>query len=135
MLASDAVVAVIATGARPLGPSSRMTVLGLLAGGLRAQLYCDSLRSSNAISGCMRHLTIRQVPPELARALEEEKRRRGQSLNRTVLDLLAQALGLRSTRRRSNGLGRFSGTWTQDEFEEFERAVEEFERVDEELWR
>jgi len=83
----------------------------------------------------MRHLTIRQVPPELARALDAEKQRRGQSLNRTVLDLLAQALGLGSTRRRSNGLARFSGTWTQEEFDEFERAVEEFERIDEELWR
>jgi hypothetical protein len=83
----------------------------------------------------MRHLTIRHVPPELARALEEEKRRRGASLNRTVLDLLAQALGLTRPGRRSNGLARFSGRWTQEEFEEFEKAVELTEQIDPELWR
>lgn len=83
----------------------------------------------------MNHLSIRHVPPELAQALDAEKRRRGTSLNRTVLDLLAQALGVGSTRRRSNGLHRFSGTWTQEEFEEFETAIEEFEQIDEGLWR
>lgn len=83
----------------------------------------------------MRHLTIRQVPPELSRALEAEKRRRGASLNRTVLELLAQALGLGSPGRRTNGLGELAGTWTQDEFEAFERAIEFTEQIDEELWR
>jgi hypothetical protein len=83
----------------------------------------------------MRHLTIRHVPPELARALEDEKRRRGQSLNRTVLDLLARALGMTPGGRRSNGLRRFSGTWTQEEFEEFEKAIEFTEQIDPELWR
>jgi hypothetical protein len=83
----------------------------------------------------MRHLTIRQVPPDLAGALEAEKRRRGTSLNRTVLDLLSQALGVAEGRRRSNGLGRFAGTWTQEEFEEFEEAIADTERIDPELWR
>jgi plasmid stability protein len=83
----------------------------------------------------MRHLTIRHVPPELARALENEKARRGTSLNRTVLDLLAQALGVGTTRRRTNGLGALAGTWTQEEFEEFEKAIEFTEQIDEELWR
>lgn len=81
----------------------------------------------------MRHLSIRHVPPELARALDEEKRRRGTSLNRTVLELLGQALGLGPG--RSNGLERYSGTWTEEEFEEFERAIEFTEQIDEELWR
>ena len=83
----------------------------------------------------MRHLSIRHVPPELARALDDEKRRRGTSLNQVVLDLLSQAVGLGKARRRSNGLRRYSGTWTQAEFEEFEKAIEDFERIDEELWR
>lgn len=83
----------------------------------------------------MRHLTIRHVPPELANALETEKRRRGISLNRTVIELLAQAVGLRTVRERSNGLRRLAGTWTQEEFDEFEKAVEVTEQIDEELWR
>ena len=81
----------------------------------------------------MRHLTIRHVSPELASALEREKQRRGTSLNHIVLDLLRQALGLEGG-RRSNGLGRFSGTWTQEEFEQFEKAIEVTEQIDPELW-
>ena len=51
-----------------------------------------------------RHLTVRNVSPELARALQEEKQRRGESLNQVVLDLLSQGLGVGAGRRRSNGL-------------------------------
>ncbi len=82
----------------------------------------------------MRHLTIRNVPPELGERLLEEKRVRGRSLNQTVLDVLAQALGL-SDRRRTNGLGALAGTWSPEEHAAFEQAVSEMERVDEGLWR
>ena len=83
----------------------------------------------------MRHLTIRNVPPDLAEALEQEKHRRGQSLNQTVLQLLAQGLGLGPTGRRSNGLARLAGTWTAAEYDQFEAAVAVTEQIDEELWR
>jgi kynureninase len=83
----------------------------------------------------MRHLTIRQVPPELARALDEEKRRRGTSLNRTVIDLLAQTLGLRPHAPRSNGLAALAGKWSKAELVRFEKAVALTEQIDEELWR
>ncbi len=83
----------------------------------------------------MTHLTIRQVPPELSRALEEEKRRRGVSLNRTVLELLAQALGLGSATRPTNGLRELAGTWTQEDLERFETAVALTEQIDKERWQ
>jgi hypothetical protein len=82
----------------------------------------------------VRHLTIRNVPAELARRLEEEKRGRGSSLNQTVLDLLSQAVGL-GHGRRSNGLAQLAGSWSDEEHEVFERAVAETEQIDEELWR
>lgn len=78
-------------------------------------------------------LTIRNLPPGIADALEREKRRRGKSLNQTVIDLLGQGLGAQGV--RSNGLGRLAGSWSEDEFRDFERATAPFEGVDEELWR
>lgn len=81
----------------------------------------------------MKHLTVRNVPDRLHEALEREKRRRGTSLNQTVIDLLGQRLGLGG--ERSNGLRRLAGSWTQEEYREFEEAVAPFEEVDEELWR
>jgi plasmid stability protein len=78
-------------------------------------------------------LTIRNLPASLAEALEREKRRKGKSLNQTVIDLLGQGLGAEGV--RSNGLGRFAGGWSEEEFRDFERAIVQFETVDEELWR
>lgn len=78
-------------------------------------------------------MTIRNLPPDIADALEREKARRGKSLNQTVIDLLGQGLGAQGP--RSNGLARLAGGWTDDEFREFERATAQFEAVDEELWQ
>jgi plasmid stability protein len=81
----------------------------------------------------MKNLTIRNLPDEVATALEEHKRRRGRSLNQTVVDLLAQGLGVRVP--RSNGLGRLAGSWSQAEQQEFDKLVSDFEQVDPELWK
>ena len=83
----------------------------------------------------MKTMTIRNISVELAAALEAEKRRRGLSLNRTVLSLMQEALGISSGRGRSNGLRRLSGSWSGDEFRRFEKAVASFGEIDEELWR
>jgi len=81
----------------------------------------------------VKHLTIRNLPPDVAEALKREKRRRGESLNQTVIELLSQGLGVGEP--RSNGLARVAGRWSEDEFREFQRAVASFEEVDPELWR
>ncbi len=81
----------------------------------------------------MKTLTIRNVPPQVAEALEREKRQRGESLNQTVLELLSEGLGVGTA--RSNGLARLAGRWSEAEFQEFETAVAPFEEIDDELWR
>lgn len=83
----------------------------------------------------MKHLTVRRVPGELAQALQRERRRRGASLNQTVLDLLHRALGLAPGDRFDNGLGRFAGTWSARELKRFEADTAVFEQVDEDLWK
>lgn len=83
----------------------------------------------------MRHLTVRNVPSDLARRLDEEKRARGRSLNQTVLELLSQAVGLGARRSRSNGLAVLGGTWSAGEVAELEAALRFTEELDEELWR
>src|SRR5438093_1532013 len=78
----------------------------------------------------MKHLTIRGIPPDLAPALDEARKRRGTSLTQAVKDLLRQALGLSSERSFDNGLARFAGGWSEREYADFERAVEVFEKPD-----
>ena len=81
----------------------------------------------------VKNLTIRGVSPELAEALEGEKRRRGASLNQTVLDLLEQGLGVVGA--RTNGLRRLAGAWSDEEHEAFMQAVRAFDEPDAELWK
>lgn len=82
----------------------------------------------------MKHLTVRNLPEDVADALDEERRRRGTSLNRTLVDLLRIALGLGPQPYR-NGLERLAGTWSESEHQRFEEAVACFEGIDDELWK
>lgn len=82
----------------------------------------------------MKHLTIRNLPPAVAEALAREQQRRGDSLNQTVIDLLRRGLAVSAGRRR-NGLARLAGSWSEKNLAEFETAVADTERIDEEMWR
>ena len=83
----------------------------------------------------MKHLTVRNIPSDLGRALEREVRRRGESLNETVKQLLERALGLSSDQPYDNGLGKLAGSWSKEDLAEFEKATEPFETIDEEPWK
>lgn len=80
-------------------------------------------------------LTVRGVDPKLARALAREVRRRGASLNQTVLDLLRSGLGVAPGAVASSGLARHAGTWSAEDQREFDAAVAGFGEVDPEMWR
>ena len=81
------------------------------------------------------YLTVRNLPADVAAELERERKRRGASLNQTVVDTLRRGLGLEQ-QRKSNGLARFAGGWDDEELAEFENAVNEScEQIDEEVWR
>jgi hypothetical protein len=88
-----------------------------------------------ALEHDMKHVTIRNLPIEVAEALEEERLRSRRSLNQTVIDLLGRALGVTDPGEKRNGLAKLAGTWTQEDFERFNEAVSVTEQIDEELWR
>lgn len=78
--------------------------------------------------------TIRDIPEDLEHALRERARRSGESLNRTMIRLLSEALGLNPPRKKSD-LSALAGTWSQEEADEFDRQVRWSEQIDAELWR
>lgn len=79
------------------------------------------------------HLTVRNLPQQVASALEKERRRRGRSLNQTVIDLLRQSLGVPG--KRTNGLARLAGTWTAAEHRRFLSSIRHFEEIDPDFWK
>jgi hypothetical protein len=82
----------------------------------------------------MKQLTVRNVSDPLAKSLDSERKRRGQSLNQTVLELLSRALGLTPEVRYTNGLEKLAGTWSEEDLKEFEANTACFEQVDPEMW-
>jgi len=74
----------------------------------------------------MKTVTVRQIPPALARAIEERARRRHSSVSKTVLALLEEAAGLvghKSAPARHHDLDELASTWTRREAKEFDRAL------------
>lgn len=92
----------------------------------------DSAQAHECYHACMaKQLTVRGVPDEVARRLDSLSRMRRKSVNATVLDILRDAVGVQERKRR---LARYA-TWNEEDLAEFERALADQRRVDEELWR
>ena len=83
----------------------------------------------------MSTFTLRSCDEELDRALKEASRQRGISVNRLILDTLKEAvLGDGKKPRRYHDLDNLAGTWSAAEAAEFDAKMEDFERIDPELW-
>jgi hypothetical protein len=81
----------------------------------------------------MESITIHNLPAPLATQIKEKAKKENLSLNKTIQMLLEKALGLASHRKRN--LSRYTGAWTQKEYEEFEHAMKDQEQIDKELWQ
>ncbi len=88
----------------------------------------------------MQQLTVRGFDDELSARLRRLARREGISLNQAALRLLRKGAGLPEDGRRDSAELRRSqddlfGTWTAEEADAFNTALEVFEVIDEEKWR
>lgn len=85
----------------------------------------------------MAQLTVREVDERLGEALKREAVARGLSVNRLVLQLLRESVGLASSTQPAayTDLDHLAGTWSAEEAAEFERLFARQRSVDESLWR
>ena len=83
----------------------------------------------------MKQITLRQIPEEVENELRQVANQNGASLNHTAIAALQKGLGLAPPARRRRDLSRFAGKWTAEEAEEFDRNVQAFSQIDEELWQ
>ena len=82
-----------------------------------------------------KHLTIRNVPRAVMRALERERRQKQSSLNQAAIDALGRALGVHPGEAPENGLAALAGTWSEEDMRAFQAATSPFEQVDDEVWK
>lgn len=85
----------------------------------------------------MKAITVRHVPPELARTLRERAARGRTSVGRTVLAVLEDAL-LGSHAKEPvlhHDMDEFIGAWSKREADAFDRALAEQRKIDPDEWR
>ena len=85
----------------------------------------------------MNQLTIRGFDNELADYIRRLARREGISLNRAVMRLVRRGANLDDPNADVIGssLDHLMGTWTDDEADAIDRALQDFSRIDEAMWK
>ena len=86
----------------------------------------------------MQQLTVRGFEPELAECIRRLAQQERISLNQAVLRLLRRGAGLDGDRVAADTVGssldHFIGSWTSQQADEMDRALEDFEGIDESMW-
>jgi len=83
----------------------------------------------------MRQMTVRAIPDALQYEIESRASQAGESMNKTVIRLLKQAVGLDRPEPKKRDLSAIAGTWSAQESDEFDENTRIFEQIDQELWR
>ena len=85
----------------------------------------------------MNAITVRNLPPAVAKAVKERARRENLSLNKAIVSLLEEATGAGKGKKRvvHHDLDKFFGTWTKEEADAFDEALREQRQIDPEMWR
>ncbi len=86
----------------------------------------------------MKALTLRNLPPELARIIRQEAGEKGTSFNKVVISLLEEATGLRQGWKKQqlhHDLDALAGSWTREEAAAFLKALAKQRRIDPDLWK
>jgi len=76
----------------------------------------------------MKAVTIRNIPPEVARGISRKAETERTSLNKAVVALLEERLGTGGRKRsktRHSELDFLAGSWTRDEAGTFDKALAE----------
>lgn len=85
----------------------------------------------------MKSLTIHGLDETVARMIENKARAEGQSLNKTIKNLLEESLGIRPAagNRYAEDFAEFLGAWKKSDLKEFEEVTRDIRTIDEEDWR
>ena len=82
----------------------------------------------------MNAITVRNLPPAVAKAVREKARKEKLSLNKAIVKLLEEATGTGKRRVVRHDLDRFFGTWSGAEADAFDQALREQRQIDPEMW-
>lgn len=84
----------------------------------------------------MKAITLRNLPPEVARLVQQRAREKKSSINKAIIELLEERAG--ATRKQGqtvhDDLDHLAGRWTPEEAASFEQALKEQRTIDPDVW-
>ncbi|HHT9121836.1 MAG TPA: FitA-like ribbon-helix-helix domain-containing protein [Candidatus Wunengus sp. YC63] len=85
----------------------------------------------------MATMTIRGIDDEVAKLLKDRAKSEEISINGLVLKMVKESLGIEKKKRMKiyRDLDHLAGTWSEKELKEFQKHVEDMEKIDEEIWK
>lgn len=89
-------------------------------------------------NGSVKVVTLRKLPPQIARAIQERARAEKSSFCKAVVSLLEEATGAnrnRTGQRIYTDLDVLAGSWSRAETAAFDRDLKKQRRIDDEIWK
>jgi hypothetical protein len=85
----------------------------------------------------MKTISLRNIPPEVENAIRAKARQKKISVNRAVIELLEERVGILKERRKTvhDDLDELAGVWSAREAKAFQQVVEIARQIDKDLWR
>ena len=85
----------------------------------------------------MKVITLRGIDDDLSLALKKAAKREGISVNKKILILLEESLGLKKKNRQRvyHDLDHLAGTWSPEEAKDFTEKTNSFNQIDLDLWK
>ena len=85
----------------------------------------------------MKVITLRGIDDDLGQALKKAAKREGISVNKKILILLEESLGLKKKNRQRvhHDLDHLAGTWSPEDADDFTEKTKSFNQIDPDLWK
>ncbi len=84
----------------------------------------------------MNAITVRNLPPSVAKAVKDKARKEKLSLNKAIVRLLEEATGVSPKESDTHhDLDHLAGVWSEEEYREFMEALREQRQIDPEMWK
>ena len=82
----------------------------------------------------MKSITVHNIDTRTIEKIEAISKQSGKSLNKVIKELLNKSLGINESKKqmKENEFGEFFGSWTTEEYADFEKATSVFDQIDEE---
>lgn len=82
-------------------------------------------------------MTIRGIDDEVAKLLKDRAKSEEMSVNGLILKMVNESLGIEKKKRIKTyrDLDHLAGTWSEKDLYEFQKNVEDMEKIDEEIWK